>query len=143
LTKARDHLIALADRAADTGAGAALLGDLIGAERTRVEAESRLAAEGLVLGRLDGGAEALAALAGRFDGVIGKLALAQAAVGGILVVHGHFGFAVPWLPLALIGAELLIGAVAVALAIDYVDTTVNVGRVRGVRLIVHDAVRVA
>ncbi|GIF71212.1 hypothetical protein [Asanoa siamensis] len=143
LTRARDHLVTLADRTVDTGVGAALLGDVIGAERTRTETEARLAGAGLVLGRLDSGSEALAALAARFDSVIGKLALAQAAVGGILLVQGHFGFAVPWLPLALLGAELLIGAVAVALAIDYVDTTVHVGAVRGVRLIVDDAVRVA
>ncbi|MEV4621265.1 hypothetical protein AB0J74_21485 [Asanoa sp. NPDC049573] len=141
LETARDRLVALADRAGETGAGAAMLGGVIGAERARVEADGLLAATGLDLGRLDGGTEALAALADRFDSVISKLAIAQAAVGGILVVQGHLGLAVPWLPLALLGAELLVGAVAVALAIDYVDTTVNVGRVRGARLIIQDATR--
>jgi len=68
-----------------------------------------------------------------------ELALAQAAVAGIMAVQGHLGLAIPWLPLALLGAELLIGAVALVLAIDYVDTTVSVGRVRGARLIVKDA----
>ncbi|GIF64211.1 hypothetical protein Ais01nite_22460 [Asanoa ishikariensis] len=143
LETARDRLVALADRAGEAGAGAALLGGVIGAERAREEADTLLTATGLDLGRLDGGTEALAALADRFDSVIGKLALAQAAVGGIFVVQGHFGLAVPWLPLALLGAELLIGAVAVVLAIDYIDTTVSVGRVRGARLILQDAARTA
>ncbi|SNT09191.1 hypothetical protein SAMN05421812_103120 [Asanoa hainanensis] len=143
LETARDRLVALADRAGEAGAGAALLGGAIGAEHAREEAASLLSREGLDLGRLDGGTEALEALADRFDSVIGKLALAQAAVGGILVVQGHLGLAVPWLPLALLGAELLIGAVAVVLAIDYIDTTVSVGRVRGARLILQDAARTA
>jgi hypothetical protein len=143
LETARDRLVALADRAGDTGAGAALLGGVIGVERARVEADGLLGAQGLNLSRLDGGTEALGALADRFDGVISKLAIAQAAVGGIFVVQGHLGLAVPWLPLALLGAELLIGAVAVVLAIDYIDTTVNVGRVRGARLILLDAARTA
>ncbi|MDG4823340.1 hypothetical protein O7635_15905 [Asanoa sp. WMMD1127] len=141
LETARDRLVALADRAGEAGAGPALVGGMLGAERLRADADGLLKAETLDRARLDGGTEALAALADRFGSLIGKLALAQAAVGGILVVHGHFGFAVPWLPAALLGAELLIGAVAVVLAMDYVDTTVNVGRVRGARLIVQDAAR--
>ncbi|MEV4536354.1 hypothetical protein AB0J82_21445 [Asanoa sp. NPDC049518] len=143
LETARDRLVALADRAGEAGAGAALLGGVIGAERAREEAATLLTATGLDLGRLDGGTEALEALADRFESVIGKLALAQAAVGGMFVVQGHLGLAVPWLPLALLGAELLIGAVAVVLAIDYIDTTVSVGRVRGARLILQDAARTA
>ncbi|GAA1876890.1 hypothetical protein [Asanoa iriomotensis] len=136
---ARDRLVTLADRAGTAGAGPALLGGVLGAEGAREEADGLLRENGLDKTRLDGGTTALAALADRFDSVIGKLALAQAAVGGILAVQGHLGLAIPWLPLGLLGAELLIGAVALALAIDYVDTTVNVGRVRGARLIVKDA----
>jgi hypothetical protein len=139
LETARDRLVALADRAGAVGAGPAMLGGVLGAEGAREEVAALLRADDLDLTRLDAGTAALTALADRFDSVIGKLALAQAAVAGIMAVQGHLGLAIPWLPVSLLGAELLIGAVALVLAIDYVDTTVSVGRVRGARLIVRDA----
>lgn len=138
LEAARRKLIELSDRVAAQGAVPAAVGWAIGVAAVNAEAAAVVGRAGLAIDRLDAGTDALQVLAGRFGAAMEMVAMAQSAVTGIGAVK-VIGLAIPHLGAVLVGAELLLGAVVVVLAMDYVDTAPIAGWVEGTRTIVRTA----
>jgi hypothetical protein len=138
LESARRKLIELSDRVADYGAVPAALGWVLGVAAVNADVAAAVARPGLEIDRLDAGSDALRTLAVRFGEAMDLVALAQSAVGGIGAVK-LIGLAIPHLTAVLMGAELLLGAVVVVLALDYVDSPPITGWVEGARAIIRQA----
>jgi hypothetical protein len=138
LEAARRKLIELSDRVAAHGAVPAALGWVLGVAAVNAEAAAAVGRAGLEIDRLDAGSAALQSLGGRFGEAMDMVALAQSAVAGLGAVK-LIGLAIPHLGAVLAGAELLLGAVVVLLALDYVDSPPVTGWVQGARAIVRQA----
>jgi len=138
LEAARLKLIELSDRVVAHGAVPAAVGWVLGVAAVNAEAATLAGRAGLEIGRLDAGSDALRALAGRFGEAMEMVGFAQSAVAGIGAVK-LIGLAVPHLGAVLMGTELLLGAVVILLALDYVDTPPITGWVPGARTIIRQA----
>jgi hypothetical protein len=141
LETARRKLMELSDRVVAQGAVPAALGWVLGIAAVSAEATAVAGRPGMEIDRLDAGSDALQALAGRFGDTMDMVGLAQSAVAGIGAIK-LVGLAVPHLAAVIMGAELLLGAVVVVLALDYVDSTPVAGWVQGARVIIRKAAAV-
>ncbi|MEV6349210.1 hypothetical protein [Actinoplanes sp. NPDC051851] len=131
----QQRLTELAGRVGALGVSAAAVGGLLGVAKVKTETGAIIGLPGLEVPRLDAASDALTALAAGFTGTMEMVALAQTAITGLGAVT-MIGLTVPHLGAVLLGAELTLGALVVALALDYMDTLPALGWVRGVRTII-------
>ncbi|GLI00496.1 hypothetical protein [Phytohabitans aurantiacus] len=140
LVTARVKLVELRDRLEAHGGTDAAVGWLLGVEGLRAEADAIAASPGLEIARLDTASLDLTALTARYTSAMDVIGLIQAGIAGLGLIK-LVGLAVPHLTAVLVGAELLVGAVVIVLALDYVDSTVAPSWVRGARTIIQEASR--
>jgi hypothetical protein len=138
LAAARVKLVELRDRLEEHGGTDAAVGWLLGVEALRAETEVIAGRAGLDIARLDTASLDLTALSARYTSAMDVVGLIQAGIAGLGLVK-LVGLAVPHLTAVLVGAELLVGAVVIVLALDYVDSTVAPSWVRGARTIIREA----
>lgn len=138
LAAARVKLVELRDRLEEHGGTDAAVGWLLGVEALRAETDAIAGRAGLDIARLDTASLDLTALSARYTSAMDVVGLIQAGIAGLGLVK-LVGLAVPHLTAVLVGAELLVGAVVIVLALDYVDSTVAPSWVRGARTIIREA----
>lgn len=138
LATARIKLIELRDRWEAHGGANAAVGWLLGVDGLRAEADEIAARSSLDIARLDTASLELASLSQRYTSAMDVIGLIQAGVGALGLVK-LIGLALPHVTAVLVGAELLVGAVVIVLALDYVDSTWAPSWVRGARTIIREA----
>ncbi|MEH1125491.1 hypothetical protein [Micromonospora sp. CPCC 206061] len=138
LATARVKLVELRDRLEAHGGTDAAVGWLLGVGAVRAETDAIAVRPGLEIARLDTASLDLTALSARYTSAMEMVGLIQAGIAGLGLIK-LVGLAVPHLTAVLVGAELLVGAVVIVLALDYVDSTMAPSWVRGARTIIREA----